>query len=64
MYCQCRDPECPECKGECDSFATRTLWRFDWPTEPPLSACAPCAEDMLVSGILVEDDPREVIEDD
>lgn len=52
--CQCTDPECPHCGGECDLLPMYHLVRVDTDVLPSKQAkvqmCEVCGEDALKSG--------------
>jgi len=59
--CECSDPGCPvhEGKAPCSASADTELGRVDmaWAR---VSACEPCADDMMRSGLFVTDDDVEL----
>lgn len=51
QQCECVDPGCPKCGGQCEDKGTQLLTRIDFADEPQLYACFGCADDMLESGV-------------
>lgn len=49
--CECSDPGCPKCKGQCTRKATMTLYRVDMEDRSGTVFCTPCAEDAMESGL-------------
>jgi len=49
--CECSDPNCPVCKGNCAKPKRLTLGRIDMEDETGTNMCQGCAEDALDSGI-------------
>ncbi len=57
MNCQCGDPGCPACQGECKQRAVTALVRsdlFGFPDESGFGMCRPCANDACESGVCTE----------
>lgn len=49
--CQCADPECPHCSGDCVEMATERLFRVDQTDLTGIPMCFFCSEDALNSGV-------------
>ena len=49
--CECADPGCPNCKGDCSEKATRVLFRVDMEDHTGTLMCTECADDAYVSGL-------------
>ena len=50
-FCECGDPGCPVCHGNCRRAASVTVYRSDMDDETGTSVCDRCAEDCLESGV-------------
>lgn len=49
--CECSDPGCPVCKGECKNTATQCLVRVDMEDQTGTLMCDGCADDAFESGL-------------
>lgn len=49
--CECSDPGCPVCHGECSNPGTAKVFRSDMEDETGMVTCEGCAEDCLASGV-------------
>lgn len=49
--CECNDPECPECGGECHNTAVYVLYRINTEDSTGNIMCEACAMDALESGL-------------
>jgi hypothetical protein len=49
--CECSDPGCPECGGECSHHSTETLYRIDMEDESGTQFCDQCSADAMDSGV-------------
>ena len=61
-FCECSDPECPHCRGDCYKKGTVLLLRSDMDSTSILFCCK-CAEDALDSGLFYTPDQPIVDED-
>lgn len=59
--CECGDPGCPCCQGECTRPATMTVFRVDMEDLTGTPVCDDCGADCLESGLFTtrEDDDDE-----
>ncbi len=59
--CECGDPMCPACYGECHEQATITMFRTDFQISPQdisgLRMCHDCSVDAFESGVFESDGP-------
>jgi protein-arginine kinase activator protein McsA len=53
--CECTDPGCPHCKGNCKKRATQCLRRVDMEDKTGTLMCNKCADDALDSGLFNSD---------
>ena len=49
--CECRDPGCPVCHGQCKAPAAMTLYRVDMEDSTGTDMCEACASDALEAGV-------------
>lgn len=61
--CECSDPGCPSCSGQCSADATQLLIRVDMDDETGTLFCDDCAADAMESGVFCvkeddDDDPE------
>jgi len=54
MKCECSDPGCPCCEGDCDQQATYVLHRIDMDDETGTPMCESCATDAFDSGLFAD----------
>ena len=54
--CQCKDPNCPACHGNCSAPANSSVVNPDDPEGTPMKMCAGCAEDALANGFAASKD--------
>ena len=59
MFCECSDPGCPECKGDCNRRALSTVYRVDMKDETGTPMCNRCAEDAMDSGVFANEKEAE-----
>jgi hypothetical protein len=52
--CECSDPQCPACYGDCDRPATSVLYRIDIDDVIGTAFCSDCADDAFESGLFVD----------
>ena len=50
-HCCCKDPKCPECKGDCMEIACTTVLRSDQEDHTGTPMCGNCAADAIESGV-------------
>lgn len=60
--CECTDPGCPECAGNCDHKATSTLYRIDMEDESGAAMCDQCSADAMSSGVFTDEKLDELEE--
>jgi hypothetical protein len=53
--CECTDPGCPVCKGECNKVAVAIAFRVDTEDNHGTSFCAECLADALDCGLFWTD---------
>lgn len=58
--CECSDPGCPACRGECSKRAVTVVLRVDMHDESGTVVCRKCAEDCLESGLFRVPSPSRV----
>lgn len=51
VLCECTDPGCPECGGDCDHESTDTLYRIDMEDSTGTRFCDQCSADAMDSGM-------------
>lgn len=61
--CECADPGCPECAGDCKHIGTEILYRVDMEDESGTLFCDQCAADAMSSGVFT-DAPEDASEDE
>ena len=49
--CECVDPSCPNCKGDCSEKPARLLFRIDMEDHSGTLMCDECADDAFDSGL-------------
>lgn len=54
IKCECADPLCPVCEGDCWNTARVSLFRVDMDDEWGTPMCRACADDALASGVFTE----------
>lgn len=52
--CECNDPQCPACFGDCNRQGSQTLYRIDMEDRTGTVFCDDCAEDAWESGLFVD----------
>ena len=57
--CECSDPGCPACSGKCHRIAAYDLYRVDMQDEVGTAFCRPCADDVMKSGLFVEEEDNQ-----
>lgn len=58
--CECSDPQCPACFGQCTNPATVTLYRIDMQDETGTRFCEDCASDAMDADVFrTEEDEDE-----
>lgn len=63
--CECSDPQCGSCFGQCHNPATVTLYRVDMEDLTGERMCEDCASDAMESGVFrTEEDDEEDDEED
>lgn len=60
--CECADPQCPQCHGDCKLPAESTLYRIDMEDETGTLFCPECADDAFASGLFDSDEEAETAE--
>ncbi len=55
QVCECSDPGCPACKGECHHLASVVLYRIDMDDEVGAAFCSDCADDAMECGLFTDD---------
>jgi hypothetical protein len=56
--CECSDPGCPCCHGNCHNEAQTTVYRIDMEDQTGTDMCDECADDCLESGAFTTDEPE------
>ena len=49
--CECSDPGCPACKGDCRRAAVVVLFRVDMDDSSGVAFCQGCADDAMDAGV-------------
>lgn len=62
--CECTDPSCPECAGNCDHKATEILYRLDMDDESGTAFCDQCSADAMHSGVFTDQSQEEEEEEE
>ena len=57
--CECRDPACPVCHGECGRTARVVLVRVDMEDEEGCPMCRGCAADAMSYGVFEDKKERD-----
>ncbi len=55
LTCECADPGCPHCKGECSGKAVECLVRIDMEDRTGTPMCEKCANDAMSAGVFRSD---------
>lgn len=55
MTCECSDPKCPECGGNCNHTATEILYRVDMDDSNGTGFCDQCSADAMHSGLFTDE---------
>ena len=61
--CECSDPGCPCCHGQCGREATSILYRVDMQDESGVAFCPGCGDDAMESGVFGDRYSADVDED-
>lgn len=62
--CECSDPGCPVCSGDCHNNAEYTVYRVDMQDETGTDMCEGCTNDCLDSGVFTTEQGDAQDEDD
>lgn len=54
IRCECGDPGCPVCHGQCNRLATAVVFRVDMEDETGTRMCHACSQDAAESGLFRE----------
>lgn len=54
--CECDDPQCPSCAGQCHDHAIVTMYRIDQQDETGTRMCHNCSVDAYEAGVFESDD--------
>jgi hypothetical protein len=61
LPCECSDPGCPVCSGDCSNVGTALVFRIDMEDETGTVVCDGCSDDCLESGLFRPGDIGELI---
>lgn len=50
QFCECADPGCPMCHGQCSEQATDIAYRIDMEDDTGTPLCPDCGDDATESG--------------
>lgn len=54
VFCECSDPGCPECAGNCNHKAVEILYRIDMDDTTGTAFCDQCSADAMSSGVFTD----------